>query len=59
MATLIKNQAETKAVRILCDNGGTFRAFYLDTCGGTETLLDAKSFARETSARKWAIKQIG
>ena len=57
---LIKNTTGSKAVRISTDAEGNVRAayiqFYNDGLGMQEQLLEFKSFARVTTAQKWAAK---
>jgi hypothetical protein len=59
--TTIHNTTGSKAVNIRKNgaNSTTFIASYVQIYNGTQQVLDAKDFASEKNAIKWANKVLG
>lgn len=56
--TTIRNTTGTKAVNIIKDASGMYRAMYVDIYNGHEQVLQAKSYKTINAAEKWASKKI-
>ena len=56
--TTIKNTTGTKAVNIINDASGLFRAMYVDIYNGEEQVLSSKTYKTEKSAIKWANSKL-
>lgn len=56
--TTIKNTTGTKAVNILNDGSGLFRAMYVQIYNGEEQVLASKTYKTEKAAIKWANSKL-
>ena len=56
--TTLKNTSGTKAVNILNDASGLFRAMYVQVYNGQEQVLDSKIYKSLKMAEKWAKKKL-
>lgn len=54
--TTITSTTGKKAVNISTDGAGNVNAMYVQICEGTQQVLQAKQFASESNAVKWANK---
>jgi len=56
--TTLKNTKGTKAVNIINDATGRFRAMYVQIYNGHEQVLNSKDYATFKSAEKWAKSKL-